>query len=366
MIIREITGFLESLFPLSYQESYDNAGLILGDDNKDCTGAIICLDVTEAIVQEAMHAGCNLIIAHHPLIFKGLKKINGNGYVEKSIIVAIKNDIAVYAIHTNMDNVATGVSGRMADRLGLINRSVLRYHTGNLSKVYTFVPEGKDEELRKALFGAGGGMISHYSECSFNVSGFGTFRAGEGTNPYVGNIGEQHREKEVRVEMVFPSYLQAKIISSLREVHPYEEVAFDVVELVNSHPGIGSGLTGDLGKTMTEEEVLHLIKERFDLSIIRHTPLTGKMVKKIALCGGAGSFLIPDALHSGAQFYLSSDIKYHEFFGAEGQLVIADIGHYESEQFTIDLLIDLLRQKFNNFALLKTGINTNPVKYFPG
>lgn len=366
MIIREITRFLESLFPLSYQESYDNAGLILGDDNKDCTGAVICLDVTEAVIQEAINAGKNLVIAHHPLIFKELKKINGDGHVERSVIKAIKNDIAVYAIHTNMDNVGTGVSGRMADRLGLVNRSVLRTQMANLSKLYTFVPEGRDEALRQALFGAGGGVIGHYSECSFNVTGYGTFKAGEGTDPFVGEIGRQHRETEVRVELVFPSYLQAQIVNSLKQVHPYEEAAFDIVALSNPHPGVGSGLTGELKKELSEEEVLNLFRERFGLSVIRHTPFTGRSVKKVALCGGAGSFLIPDALRSGAQVFLSSDIKYHEFFGAEGQIMIADIGHYESEQFTIDLLIDLLRQKFSNFALLKTGINTNPVKYFPG
>lgn len=366
MIIKEITSYLESLFPLSYQESYDNSGLIIGDHQRECTGVLVTLDVTEAVVEEAISRGVNLIVAHHPLIFSGLKKLNSSGYVGRTVISAIKNDIAVYALHTNMDNVQEGVNGRIADRLSLVNRRILSEKAGTLSKLITFVPEGKDEELRAALFSAGAGKISAYDECSFNVSGVGTFRASEGTNPYVGKIGEQHKEREVRVEVVFPSHLERSLVAALRAAHPYEEVAFDVIGLQNNHPGIGSGVIGELEEEVSEAEFLDQIKAAFDLEQFRYTPLTGRPVKKVAVCGGAGSFLISQALTSGADFFISSDIKYHEFFGAEAKMVIADIGHYESEQFTVDLIHELLQKKFSSFALLKTGINTNPVRYFPG
>jgi dinuclear metal center YbgI/SA1388 family protein len=366
MTVKAITDYLESLFPLSYQESYDNSGLILGDGNQDCSGVLVCLDVTEAVVEEAINRKVNLIVAHHPLIFSGLKKLNRSGYLGRTVISAIKNDIAVYALHTNMDNMLEGVNGRIADRLGLVKRQILNPRAASLCKLVTFVPEGKDEQLRAALFATGAGRISAYDECSFNVTGTGTFRASEGTNPFVGNIGEQHHEREVRIEMVFPAHLESELVKALREAHPYEEVAFDVVPLQNRHPGIGSGLIGEVDPELSETELLHKIRNAFGLQQLKHTAFTGKTVKKIAICGGAGSFLITDALRAGADLFLSSDIKYHEFFGAEGRMLIADIGHYESEQFTMDLILELLQKKFSSFALLKTGINTNPVRYFPG
>ncbi|MGF2413487.1 Nif3-like dinuclear metal center hexameric protein [Ferruginibacter sp.] len=364
MIIQDITAVLEKIAPPFLQESYDNAGLITGNANWQCTGIITTLDATEDVVKEAIEKKCNLIVAHHPIVFGGLKKITGKNYVEQTIITAIKNDIAIYAIHTNLDNVLNGVNGKIADKLGLINRQILQPKNDILKKLFTFVPAAYAEKVRSAIFNAGAGQISNYSECSFNTTGSGTFKAGDGTNPFVGKIGERHTEDEVRIEVIFPAWLQKTVYAAMIAAHPYEEVAYDIISLGNTNASIGSGVVGELPVAIGEKEFLQSIKENFNLLVIKHTSFTGRPVKKIALCGGAGSFLIGAAIAAGADFYISSDIKYHEFFDANGKLVIADIGHYESEQFTIDLLFDILREKFPTFAVLKTGVNTNPVRYF--
>jgi dinuclear metal center YbgI/SA1388 family protein len=364
MKIADIIALLEAVAPPSLQESYDNAGLLTGNPGWVCTGTLCTLDATEEVVNEAIQRGCNLVVAHHPIIFGGLKKITGKNYVEKTIITAIKNDIAIYAIHTNLDNVIDGVNGMMADKLGLKNRKVLSPKEATLKKLYTFVPVDHVEDVRAALFEAGGGHIGNYNECSFGVEGTGTFKGGQGTNPFVGQPGERHYEKEIRIEVIFPAYLQNTLIRALRTAHPYEEVAYDVVNLANTHPGIGSGLVGELPEALPEATFLTQLKQAFDLPLIRHTALLGRPVKKVALCGGAGSFLVSKALGVGADVYITGDMKYHEFFDANGRLIIADIGHFESEQFTIDLLAGVLQEKFPTFAVLKTALKTNPVHYF--
>ncbi|MGC4037226.1 MAG: Nif3-like dinuclear metal center hexameric protein [Chitinophagaceae bacterium] len=364
MKIASIIAYLESVANPALQEKYDNAGLIIGDATRDCTGIIVCLDSTEEVIQEAITKKCNLVIAHHPIIFSGLKKINGKNYVERTVVAAIKNDIAIYAIHTNLDNVLDGVNGRIAAMLELENTSILSEKAEILRKLYTYVPLAHAESVRNAIFGAGAGSIGNYSECSFNSEGTGTFKGTEGTNPYVGETGERHFEKEIRVETIFPAFLESKIIKALIDVHPYEEVAYDIVNLANTHQGTGSGVIGNLMQPMDEISFLTRIKEIFGVSVIRHTALTGRPVQKVAVCGGAGSFLISKALVAGADFYITADVKYHEFFDANDRLVIADIGHYESEQFTINLLQDILEEKFPNFAVLKTEVDTNPLFYF--
>jgi len=364
MQIAEIIALLESVAPPSLQEHYDNAGLLTGNAGWPCTGALCTLDATEEVIKEAVQQNCNLVVAHHPIIFGGLKKINGKNYVEKAVITAIKNDIAIYAIHTNLDNVLAGVNGMMAGKLGLVNTRILAPKEATLKKLYTFVPLEQAEQVRAALFAAGGGHIGNYNECSFGVEGTGTFKGGEDTNPFVGKPGERHYEKELKVEVIFPSYLQAPVVKALLAAHPYEEVAYDVVDLANAHPRIGSGLVGELPEPMPETAFLTLLKQSFNLSLIRHTALLGRPVKKVALCGGAGSFLVSKALASGADVYVTADMKYHEFFDANDRIVIADIGHFESEQFTIDLLAAILREKFPTFAVLKTAVKTNPVHYF--
>ncbi|MDP4262181.1 MAG: Nif3-like dinuclear metal center hexameric protein [Bacteroidota bacterium] len=364
MKIADIIADLENLAPPSYQEHYDNAGLITGDGAWECRGIICSLDATEDVVKEAISQKCNLVIAHHPIIFGGLKKINGKNYVEKTIIRAIKNDIAIYAIHTNLDNVIEGVNGRMAKMLGLENLSILIPRQSTLKKLFTFVPANKAEQVRNAIFSAGGGNIGNYSECSFNAEGEGTFKAKEGTNPYVGEIGKRHSEKEVKIEVVLPAYLENKIVSALKSAHPYEEVAYDMIDLSNANSRVGSGVIGMLPEAIEEKKFLSRLKEVFQLTTLRHTSFLEKKIHKVALCGGAGSFLVSKALTAGADAFITADMKYHEFFDANGRILIADIGHYESEQFTINLLQEFLEQKFPTFAVLKTTVRTNPVWYF--
>jgi dinuclear metal center YbgI/SA1388 family protein len=364
MKIKEITSYLEGIAPLSLQENYDNAGLLTGNGEMECSGVITSLDVTESVVEEAIQKECNLIVAHHPIIFKGLKRLNGKNYVERTIIAAIKNDISIYAIHTNLDNVAEGVNKKIAEKIGLQNCTALLPKEGTLQKLVTFSPVQNADAVRNALFHAGAGAIGKYDECSFNVEGAGTFKASEGSSPYVGEIGERHRESETRIEVIFPSWLQAKVISSLKETHPYEEVAYYIHSLENVQLGVGSGLIGELKESMTENQLLTRLKSSFGLSIIKHTPFLKKPITRVALCGGAGVFLLPKAIAAGAQAYITSDVKYHDYFDADGRVLLADIGHYESEQFTIALLTEFLQQKFPNFAVLKTEWTTNPVKYF--
>ncbi len=366
MQIIDIIRVLENKAPLSLQESYDNAGLLIGSPGWECKGILCTLDATEAVIMEAKKRGCNLVVAHHPIIFGGLKKINGKNYVEKTVIAAIKNDIAIYAIHTNLDNILDGVNNRIADQMGLINRRILVPKAGQLMKLYTFAPLSQAEKIRSTLFEAGAGNIGEYSETSFNTDGTGTFKGSGNTNPFVGVPGERHEEKETRIEVIFPVYLQSAVIKALLGAHPYEEVAYDLVSLSNDYQPVGSGLLGELPEELDETGFFHMLKTSFELSVIRHTPFLGKKIKKVAVCGGSGSFLSEKAIGAGADVYITSDIKYHEFFDANDRILLADIGHWESEQFTTDLLLELLQSKFPTFAVLKSGVKTNPVNYFMG
>ena len=364
MKIKEIIKCLENLASLSLQESYDNAGLLVGNSETECTGIITSLDVTEAVVEEALKKDCNLIVAHHPIIFKGLKKLNGKNYVERTVIAAIKNDIAIYAIHTNLDNILEGVNEKFAGKLNLQNSKVLSAKEGTLKKLITFCPQKNADELRNALFNAGAGTIGNYDECSFNGEGNGTFKANQGSNPFVGKIGERHTENEIRIEVIFPSDRQNELIAALKKSHPYEVPAYDIYSLDNFRDDRGSGLVGELPESISEDALLEMLKSAFGLSVIKHTRFLNKPVSKIALCGGAGFFLLPNAIAAGADVYITSDIKYHEFFDADNRILLLDIGHYESEQFTIDLIAEFLQQKFPNFAVQKTEISTNPVNYY--
>lgn len=364
MKILEFISVIEKYAAPELQEEYDNAGLIIGNANWQCNGVLCTLDVTTAVIAEAKKKNCNLIIAHHPVIFRGLKKINGKNYVEQMVIEAIKNDIAIYAAHTNLDNIVLGVNGMMAKKLGLKNISILQPKNKMLRRLITFAPVDKAEDIRHAVFEAGAGHIGKYSECSFNSEGTGTFKAGQGADPYVGEIGERHHEKETKIEIVYPFYLENQVVKALVDHHPYEEVAYDIFTMDNVHFGIGAGVIGELQEAKDEKDFLKFIKNQFKAEGIRHSALLGKPVKKIAVCGGAGSFLIKTALQKSADVFITADVKYHEFFEAEGKIIIADIGHYESEQFTVDLIHDLLAEKFPTFAILKTKVNTNPVGYF--
>lgn len=362
MKVKEIISFIEGIAPPALQESYDNAGLLVGNYQSECTGALLCLDITEAVLAEALELGCNLIIAHHPIIFGGLKKLTGRNYVERVVIMAIKNDLCLFAAHTNLDNVRAGVNGKIAEKLALEHNRILSPKK-NLCKLYTFCPSDFAKKVRNAMFSAGAGRISDYAECSFNLEGYGTFKPSENSDPFVGEKGQQHHEPETKIEVIFPDYLKGKIVGALKDAHPYEEVAYDIIRLENSSIMEGSGMIGELPVEMEEKQFLDFLKERMRASVVRHSPLLGKKIEKVAVCGGVGSFLLPQAIANGADVFVTADYKYHEFFDADGQILIADIGHYESEQYTIELFAELLREKFANFALFLTKVNTNPINY---
>jgi dinuclear metal center YbgI/SA1388 family protein len=364
MQILHVIHALEQWAPLAYQEDYDNCGLLVGDRNIDCTGILVSLDVTEEVLNEAIQKKCNLIVAHHPIIFKGLKKINGNTSAERIIINAIKHDIAIYAIHTNLDNVIDGVNHALAEKLGLKKTTILQPKNNLLNKLYTFVPPEHKEVVLSALFKAGAGHIGKYSECSFGISGTGTFLPSEGTRPFSGIIGTRSSEAEEKIEVIFPSYLKKNVIEALVNSHPYEEVAYDIAELKNDFQNIGAGLIGYLPESVEETVFLKNLKTIVGTPFFRHSPLSGKKISKVAICGGAGVFLTEAAIKAKADIFITADIKYHNFFEPDGRIILADIGHWESEQFTIDRILAFLSEKFPTFAVQKTEVKTNPVTYF--
>jgi dinuclear metal center YbgI/SA1388 family protein len=363
--IKEIIQHLETIAPPIYQEGYDNSGLIVGDANAEATGVLVSLDCIESIVDEAIEKGCNLIVAHHPIVFKGLKRFNGRNYVERTVMKAIKHDIAIYAIHTNLDNMYYhGVNTKIAEVLGLKNTKILAPKSQVLRSLVTFAPAEHAEKIREALFAAGAGQIGNYDQCSFNAIGFGTFRANEKANPFVGEQGVQHREAESRIEVIFPLHAEAKVMSALRASHPYEEIAYYLFAIENANQEIGSGMIGELEKPMQMLDFLKLVKKTMHCGAIRYTALPeGKKVSKVAVCGGAGGFLLGKAIGQGADVFVTADYKYHEFFDADGKIVIADIGHFESEQYTISLISDIISKKFITFAVYLTEVNTNPINY---
>ncbi len=364
MKIKEITNYLESVAPLHYQESYDNAGLLVGDANREIDAALITLDCTEEVVEEAIENNCNLIIAHHPIIFSGLKKITGQNYVERTIIKAIKNDIAIYAIHTNLDNIKTGVSAKIAEILGVENCKILSPKKDLLRQLAVYCPVSDTEKVKEALFQAGAGDIGNYDECSFSAKGEGTFRANEGCDPHIGNIGERHTEKEEKIEVIFLKYKENTIISALKQAHPYEQVAYQIYILDNIYENVGAGIVGELAQKVDTNRFLEMLKTKMQTDCIRHTKLVKNQIKRVAICGGSGSFLLSNAICEKADIFITADFKYHEFFDGENDIIIADIGHFESEQFTKDLIYDLLSKKFSKFAVRLSKVNTNPINYF--
>ncbi len=363
MQVRQITQYLESIAPLAFQESYDNAGLIIGRPEDEVSGILISLDITEEIVDEAISKHLNLIISHHPIIFSGIKKLNGKNYIERCVAKAIKNDIAIYAAHTNLDSVFGGVNSKICEKLNLQNCQILSPGSDLLKKLVTFVPVGHAEQVRKALFDVGAGSIGNYDSCSFNVNGSGTFRGNDQSNPFVGEKNQLHLEEETRIETIFPKHIQAKVIKALLNAHPYEEVAYDIYPLDNEYSQAGIGMIGELAEPMEELIFLRQLKETFNCRVIKHTQLLGKTISKVAVCGGSGSGYLKLARTQQADIFISGDFKYHQFFDAEQQIIIADIGHYESEQFTKEVFYELLTKKFPKFAIHLSAFSTNPVSY---
>lgn len=363
MKIKEITDYLETIAPLSYQESYDNSGLIVGDKDATVKKTLITLDATEEVIDEAIREKCQLVIAHHPIVFGGLKKFNGKNYVERVVIKAIKNNIAIYAIHTNYDNVLNGVNSKICERLGLVDCEILLPKKQLLKKLYTFIPVAHHERVAKAVFEGGAGYIGNYSETSFNVQGTGTFKGNEKSNPVLGKKGVLEKADEIKFETIFPAHIEGKVVSALLESHPYEEVAYDIVSLDNYYSKVGSGMVGNLKKPLDGLTFLKSVKKSIKTDSIRYTQLLDKPINRVAVCGGAGRFLLNNAIAAGADVFITGDFKYHEFFDAEGRIVIADVGHYESEQFTKDLILEHLLQKFPIIAARISTVNTNPIKY---
>ncbi|UAM98632.1 Nif3-like dinuclear metal center hexameric protein [Polaribacter litorisediminis] len=363
MTIKNITNYIEELAPLNYAEDFDNVGLLIGNYNTEVTGVLVTLDTLEETVDEAIAKNCNVIVSFHPIIFSGLKKVNGNSYVEKVVLKAIKNDIAIYATHTALDNSKNGVSAKICEVLRLTNTKILLPKKGIIQKLTTYVPAENASKLKNSLFAAGAGNIGNYDNCSFSVSGDGTFRGNEHSNPVIGEKGKLHTEKEIKISVTFESKNKTSILRALHENHPYEEVAYEIVTTENVHQDIGMGMIGELPSEMHEKEFLLYLKKTMKTDCIRHSALIHKKIKKVAVLGGSGSFAISDAKKANADAYVSADFKYHEFFKAENSILLADIGHYESEQFTKNLLVDYLTKKFSNFAVILSEKSTNPIYY---
>lgn len=364
MQIKHILEEIEVFAPLAYQEDYDNSGLLTGDAEAEVTGVLLSLDCTEEVVEEAIQKKCNLIISHHPLIFSGLKKLVGKTYVERALLKAIKNNIALYACHTNIDNVKQGVNHKIAEKLGLRNLHVLAPKAGQFQKIVTYVPDTHHQSVLDALFAAGAGAIGNYDQCSFNAEGTGTFKGNALSAPFLGKANELSREKEIRVETIFERNDQNKVVAALLGAHPYEEVAYDIYDLDKKHAGVGSGMWGEFKEPMQEQDFLNHVKKTFKVAAIKHTRLPGKMIKKVSICGGSGRFLLKNAIGSGSEAYITSDIKYHEYFEAENKLLLVDVGHFESEQFTPEIFYEIIQKKFTTFAIHLSEINTNPINYF--
>lgn len=363
MRIREILQTIEQLAPLPLQEEFDNSGLQVGDSNHELTGILLCIDITENVIEEAISLNCNLIVSHHPLMFRSVKSITGKNYIERCLVKAIKYDIVIYAAHTNLDNAVGGVNYKLAEMLELQQVRILSPKQNALLKLVTFVPDTHAEQVRAALFNAGAGNIGNYDSCSYNLRGEGTFRAKDNARPFVGEIGELHFELETRIETIIPTFKQNDILRTLLAVHPYEEPAYDFYPLENKWAQAGSGVTGVLPEPMSEQEFLYLLKDLFKLPSIRHSVFSGREIRDVALCGGAGAFLVRDAIAYGADAFITGEAKYNDFYDVEDKILLAIVGHYESEICTKEIFYDVISKKFPTFAVHLSAFDTNPVKY---
>ncbi|MEO8532274.1 MAG: Nif3-like dinuclear metal center hexameric protein [Flavobacterium sp.] len=363
MKIKDILLVLEEMAPLAYAEDFDNVGLLVGDSETESTGVLVCHDALEIVIEEAIAKKCNLVVCFHPILFSGIKKITGKNYVERAILKAIKNDIAIYAVHTALDNHSQGVNKIFCDALGLVNTKVLIPKQNFIQKLVTYTVPQNAQKVRQALFDAGAGTIGNYDNCSFNSNGTGTYQGNEESNPVIGERYELTETEEIKIEVTFEKHLQSKIVKALFANHLYEEVAYEIYDLQNSHQNIGLGMIGELETEMDEKDFLYFVKDKMLADGIRHSAFGGKKIKKVAVLGGSGSFAIKNAIQAGADAFLTADLKYHQFYEAENRLLLADIGHFESERYTKNYIVDYLRKKILNFAIILSEENTNPVKY---
>lgn len=363
MKIKEIITILEEMAPLAYAEDFDNVGLLVGNEEVNATGILVCHDALESVIDEAIAKKCNFIVCFHPIIFSGMKKITGKNYVERAVLKAIKNDISIYAVHTALDNHKDGVNKIFCDALGLVNTKILVPKTHFIQKLITYTIPENTEQVRNALFEAGAGKIGNYEDCSFNSTGIGTYMGNENSNPEIGEQFEFVETQEIKIEVTFEKHLQGKVLKALFSSHVYEEVAYEIYDLQNQHQNIGLGMVGELTNPLSEIEFLEMVKTKMQCGVIRHTELLEKTIKKVAVLGGSGSFAIKNAIQCGADVFLTSDLKYHNFYETENKIVIADIGHFESERYTKNYIVDYLKEKITNFAIVLSEENTNPVKY---
>lgn len=364
MNLFELINELESVAPLQFQEDYDNCGLLTGNKTWDVKGVLLSLDCTEEVIDEAINTNCNVIVAHHPVIFTGLKKLNGNSFVERTIIKAIQHNIAIYACHTNLDNIQLGVNQKIAQKLGLTNCKILAPKSNLLRKLVTYVPESHHEKVLNALFAAGAGNIGNYDSCSFNTTGVGTYKGNENSTPFLGEKNQLSKENEIKIETVFESHKENQVLNAMLKTHPYEEVAFDIYSINNKYSQVGSGMIGEFDTPLTEIVFLQHVKDVFRTPIIKHTRLMNKPIQKVAICGGSGRFLLKNAIQAGADAFITADFKYHDYFEVDNRLLLLDIGHYESEQFTPEIFYDIINKKFPTFAIRLSKINTNPISCF--
>lgn len=364
MTVNEVAKILEELAPLDHAEDFDNVGLLVGDRQMEVTGILVTLDTLETVVDEALAKGCNLIVSFHPIIFSGLKKITGSDYVERTVLKAIRHNIAIYSPHTALDNVPNGVNGKICEVLGLRDPKILIPKKGSIKKLTTYVPHEAAEQLKAALFAAGAGNIGHYSGCSFSVEGTGSFIPGEKSNPTIGSIGKTHLEPETQLHLTYAARNESRILAALFKSHPYEEVAYELHPLDNANQNLGMGMIGNLAQPMDEKAFLEDVKTKMQATCVRHSNLLGKPIKKVAVLGGSGAFAIKAALQQGADALVTADLKYHQFYQAEEKMLLLDIGHFETEQFTKNLLVDYLTKKIANFAVSLSESVTNPINYY--
>jgi dinuclear metal center YbgI/SA1388 family protein len=363
MNLNQLADILEQLAPLAYAEDFDNVGFLTKHTN-NVSGILVCHDALETVLEEAIAKKCNVVVCFHPILFAKIKKITGSNYVERAIIKAIKNDIAIYAIHTALDNHQQGVNKILCDALGLLHPKILIPKENYIEKLVTYCPVAETDKLKKALFSAGAGHIGNYSECSFVSNGLSSYKGNENTNPTIGIPNIYHEEAESKIEVIYEKHLQSKIIKALHEVHIYEEVAYEIYSLQNKQQEIGLGMYGELPNAMNETDFLEMVKKKMQCGVIRHSDFLNKNIQKVAVLGGSGAFAIEAAKREGVDAFLTADLKYHDFYTAENKLLLADIGHFESERYTKNYIVGFLKEKITNFAVQLSEVNTNPVKYF--
>ena len=364
MKIKEFIKHFEQIIPIKQAEDFDNVGLLCGNPDRKISGVLVAHDALESVIDEAVEKNFNMVLCFHPIIFSGLKSITGKNYVERAVLKALENKVAIYAIHTAFDNDYFGVNYKICEVLGLKNQNILMPKQNQLKKLEVYVPVESAENLKNAFFEAGAGNIGFYDECSFSINGNGTFRPLEGSNPVTGNHNERENANEVLLSVIFEDYKKNQILFAMKQNHPYEEVAYQLISLENENQYTGLGRFGDLENEMEESDFLKFVKEKFNLNVIRYNSLPHKKIKRVGVLGGSGASGIKSAMSAKCDAYLTGDVKYHDFFSGEDKMLICDIGHFESEQFVTQQLFEILSEKFTTFAVAKTSQKTNPVNYF--